>query len=149
MLEAIRKVWESNPDWRLGQLIVNLSRSAGMSDPFFMEDDRLVTEAGKWSAEPQREPEKENANQSAEEKLLDNGYEGVKYLTNFSYDTALVGVSHDDRAIYDYDLMVEWLVNEEGFTDEQAMEWIDYNTIRALPYMGPDSPIVLYRFPEW
>ena len=46
----------------------------------------------------------------AEEKLLENGYEGVKYLTDFSYDTALIGVTHDDRAVYDYDLMVEWLM---------------------------------------
>lgn len=65
---------------------------------------------------------------NAEEKLLENGYEGVKYLTDFSYDTALIGVSHDDRAIYDYDLMVEWLMEEEDFTE--------------------DGPIVLHRFWE-
>ena len=85
---------------------------------------------------------------NAEEKLLENGYEGVKYLTDFSYDTALIGVSHDDRAIYDYDLMVEWLMEEEDFTEEEAVEWIDYNTIRALPYMGEDGPIVLHRLWE-
>ena len=85
---------------------------------------------------------------SAEDRLLDNGYEGVKYLTDYSYDTALIGVSHDDRAIYDYDLMVQWLVNEEGLSEEEAVEWIDYNTIRALPYMGEDGPIVLHRFLE-
>ena len=84
----------------------------------------------------------------AEEKLLENGYEGVKYLTDFSYDTALIGVSHDDRAIYDYDLMVEWLVEDQGFTEEEAVEWIDYNTIRALPYMGAEGPIVLHLFWE-
>ena len=85
---------------------------------------------------------------NAEEKLLENGYEGVKYLTDFSYDTALIGVSHDDRAIYDYDLMVEWLMEEEDFTEEEAVEWIDYNTIRALSYVGEDGPIVLHRFWE-
>ena len=84
----------------------------------------------------------------AEEKLLENGYEGVKYLTDFSYDKALIGVSHDDRAIYDYELMVEWLMEEEDFTEEEAVEWIDYNTIRALPYMGADGPIILHRFLE-
>ncbi len=79
---------------------------------------------------------------------MDNGYEGVKFLTNFSFDTALIGVSHDDRAVYDYDLMVEWLTTEEGFTEQEAVEWIDYNTIRALPYMGNDGPVVLRRFLE-
>ena len=82
------------------------------------------------------------------EKLLENGYEGVKYLTDFSYDTALIGVSHDDRTIYDYDLMVEGLMEDQGFTEEEAVEWIDYNTIRALPYMDADGPIVLHRFWE-
>ena len=84
----------------------------------------------------------------AEEILLENGYEGVKYLTDFSYDSALIGVTHDDRAVYDYDLMVEWLMEDQGFTEEEAVEWIDYNTIRALPYMGADGPIVLHRFWE-
>lgn len=82
---------------------------------------------------------------TAEERLLDNGYEGVVYLTNYSYDTALIGVSEDGRAIYDYALMVEWLIKEEGFSEEDAVEWIDYNTIRALGYAGASAPIVMYR----
>ena len=82
---------------------------------------------------------------SVETRLLENGYEGVKYFTNFSYDTALIGVTEDNRAVYDFDMMVEWLVETQGFTQEEAIEWIDYNTIRALPYMGCDSPIIMYR----
>ena len=41
-LKAIEKFWMANPDWRLGQLIVNISRAAGGSDPFFLEDDKLL-----------------------------------------------------------------------------------------------------------
>ena len=81
---------------------------------------------------------------NAEEKLLNNGYEDVKYLTNYSYDDALIGVSENGRAIYDYNLMIEWLVFNEGFEPSEAIEWINYNTIRALPYMGEDAPIVLF-----
>ena len=84
----------------------------------------------------------------AEQRLLDNGYEGIKYLTDFSYDTALIGVSADDRAVYDYDKMVAWLVENEGFTAEEATEWIDYNTVRALPYFGEDGPIIVYPLME-
>ena len=54
---------------------------------------------------------------NAEEILIENGYEGIKYLTDFSYDTALIGVSNDNRAIYDYDLMIEWLIEDQGFTE--------------------------------
>ena len=77
--------------------------------------------------------------------LLDNGYEDVVYLVNYSYDDALIGVSSDNRAIYDFDLMVEWLMKNEGFSETEAVEWIDYNTIRALSYMGSDAPIIMYH----
>ena len=76
---------------------------------------------------------------SARDVLLDNGYEDVVIFENYSYDTALIGVSHDNRAIYDYEKMVEWLMEKEGFTMEEAVEWIDYNTIRSIPYGGENT----------
>ena len=77
--------------------------------------------------------------------LLEKGYEGTMFLTGYSYDNALVGVTTDRRAVYDYDLMVQWLVEEEGFEDDiEAMEWIDYNTIRAVPYFGSTAPVIFY-----
>lgn len=81
---------------------------------------------------------------NAEERLLNAGYEGIKYLTNYSYDDALIGVSHDGRAVYDYNLMIDWLIKEEGWTDNEAIEFIEYNTIRAIPYFGEDAPIIMY-----
>lgn len=81
---------------------------------------------------------------SAAEKLLDAGYEHVTYLDNYSYDDALIGVSEDGRAIYDYEKMVEWLIGASHMSETEAIEWIDYNTIRALPYMGDKAPIVMY-----
>lgn len=81
---------------------------------------------------------------NAEERLLDAGYEDVKYLVNFSYDDALIGVSHDGRAIYNFDLMIDWLMEKEGWSDIEAIEWLEFNTIRALPYMGKDAPIIMY-----
>ena len=83
---------------------------------------------------------------NAEEKLIDAGYEGIKYLTNYSYDDALIGVSNDNRAIYDYNKMIDWLMNKEGWSDNEAIEWIEYNTVRALPYFGEGAPIIMYGF---
>jgi len=81
---------------------------------------------------------------SIEELLMEYGYEGLKILQNYSYDTALIGVTTPDcRAVYDYNRMVDWLIEHEKFSTEDAMEWIDYNTIRALPYMEPGAPIVV------
>lgn len=81
---------------------------------------------------------------NAEDRLLDNGYQGIKYLTDFSYDTALIGVTADDRAVYDYELMVQWLMENQDMSEEDAADWISYNTIRALPYFGEDGPIILF-----
>lgn len=85
---------------------------------------------------------------TAEEKLLENGYQGIKYLTNPSYDTAIIGVSHDERVIYDFEKMVEWLIETENFTYDEAVEWIEYNTIRLLPYNGENAPIIMYPLYE-
>ena len=77
------------------------------------------------------------------ETLGDMGYDDVLLFDNYDYATAFIGVSSDGRAIYDYDLMVEYLINE-GMSEQDAIEWIDYNTLRALPYFGQDAPIVIY-----
>ena len=45
----------------------------------------------------------------AAERLSEWGYEDVIVFDNPSYDNALIGVSEDNRAIYDYDKMVVWL----------------------------------------
>lgn len=80
-----------------------------------------------------------------EELLLNNGYDGVTYLENFDYEDALIGVTSDNRCVYDYDKMVEYLVSKQGFSEEEAAEWISYNTIRALPYMGENAPVVMFH----
>lgn len=80
----------------------------------------------------------------AEQKLLENGYEGIVIFKNESYDDALIGISHDHRAIYSYEKMVDWLCKRDGMTREEAAEWINYNTIRAIPYFGERAPIVMY-----
>lgn len=56
---------------------------------------------------------------------------------------------HDDRGrvVYDYDLMVKCLMDQDGMTEVDAMDWIDYNTIRSLPYM-PCPPVILHRMYE-
>lgn len=80
----------------------------------------------------------------ASEKLLNAGFEDVLVLENFSYDDALIGVTTDNRAVYSYSKMVEWLVRTEGCTDEEAQEWIQQNTIKGAPYFGPQAPIIMY-----
>jgi hypothetical protein len=60
-----------------------------------------------------------------------------------NYDEAFVGLTLDDRAVYDYDKMIECLITEDNMDYEEAVEFIDYNTIRSLPYAGEKAPVVI------
>ena len=86
------------------------------------------------------------------ELISELGYDDVTVFDDslgFSYADAFIGMSDEGRAVYSYDKMIEYIMLKEGWTFEEAMEWIDYNTIRALPYGGPNPPIVVYDVPEY
>ena len=76
--------------------------------------------------------------------LCDQGNEESVVFENPDYVSAIIGVSEDGRVIYDYNLMIESLMKSDNMTYDEASEFIDYNTIRALPYMGEKTPIVMY-----
>ncbi len=59
-----------------------------------------------------------------------------------------MGVTETGRVVYDYGKMAESLMFEDGMTYEDAIEFIEFNTVRALPYMGPNAPLILYPFDE-
>ncbi len=62
-----------------------------------------------------------------------------------SYDNAIVGLSDDGKVIYDYDLMIKELTDDTALTEDEAIQYIDYNTIRTLPYIEEAvRPIILY-----
>ena len=62
---------------------------------------------------------------------------------NQAYDNSIIGTTFDGRAIYDFDKMVQELVADEGWTEEEAIDWIEFNTIRALPYCGDKAPLIM------
>lgn len=78
------------------------------------------------------------------ETLCDLGYENVLLFDNPDFDGAIVGVTTDGRAVYDYDLMIEDVVNRDGCSSEEAAEFIDYNSVRAASYQSC-GPVVFYR----
>lgn len=87
------------------------------------------------------------------EFIAQNYGEDLIVFENPSFDSAIVGVTHDDRVIYDYDKMIESLMADESFKDEEgnllsyedAVDWIEYNTIRSIPYAGANAPVVMYN----
>lgn len=45
ILKEIKDLWVQVPDWRLGQLLVNIS---GTDHLFYFEDDKLLEQLTKW-----------------------------------------------------------------------------------------------------
>ncbi len=72
--------------------------------------------------------------------------ENVAYFTEPHYVPAIIGLTHDgNHVVYDYRKMVDYLVETDGMEVTEAYEFIDYNTIRSIPYMGDKAPVVMYR----
>lgn len=64
-------------------------------------------------------------------------------------DGAMVGYTMNHHqpvvAVYDYDKCVKILVNRDGMSDEDANEFLHFNTLGA--YVGPDGPLFI-KFAE-
>jgi len=67
---------------------------------------------------------------------------------NPSFDKSIIGCTEDGAVVYMYDKMVEELMEDDGIDEESAVEFIDYNTIRALPYASGLGvpPVIVYTF---
>ena len=68
---------------------------------------------------------------------------GTIVLDNASYDNSIIGTTFDGRAIYDYESMAMELMEDEGLSYDDAVDWIEYNTIRSLGYFGSQAPVIV------
>lgn len=64
-------------------------------------------------------------------------------LRNPDYADALIGMTEEGRAVYDYCKMIKYLMKKDGMTPEEAADFIRYNTLRSLPYMGDKAPVIM------
>lgn len=71
------------------------------------------------------------------------GYEDAVVFDNPSYDSAIIGVSDNGRVVYDFEMMIQCLMEEDDMSEIDAAEFISYNSIRAAAYI-PNGPIVMY-----
>jgi thiamine monophosphate kinase len=58
------------------------------------------------------------------------------------FDEAIIGHDNRGRLVYDIDLMVETLTREDEMSEEEAMEFLDYNTLNT--FVGDLTPIHIY-----
>ena len=75
---------------------------------------------------------------------IKNNYEGAVLFDNPSFDNSIIGVSTDNAIIYDLTSMVDELAEDDKMSSEEALEFIDYNTLRTIPYITEGSkPIIM------
>ncbi len=71
---------------------------------------------------------------------LSEKYPEMELLTADGFDDAILGIdtiSH--RVIYSYDKMVEILMEDDNMSEEEAIEFLEYNVVNA--YVGEKTPI--------
>lgn len=78
------------------------------------------------------------------EAICDMGYEDAIVFDEPSFDSSIIGVTVDGRVVYDYREMVQEMMNADGISEEDAIDFIEYNTLRSLPYAGDLGPVVMY-----
>ena len=84
-----------------------------------------------------------------EDKIGQELEEGVAYFDG--YVDSVLGVTDDGRLAYSYEGLIEetarMFAEDKEITDEDwtsAQEWVDFNTIRSIPYMGDLRPVVIF-----
>lgn len=77
-------------------------------------------------------------------EIRDQLSEGALVFDNPAYDNSIIGETFDGRAIYDIEAMADELASDDEISIEEAMDFIDYNAIRSLPYAGAKAPVVVH-----
>ena len=67
---------------------------------------------------------------------------------NPAFDNSIIGITTDGQAVYGYNKMVVELMCDENISEQEAIDWIEFNTLRAIPYAGDMAPIVIFTFKE-
>lgn len=79
---------------------------------------------------------------SVNQKIRDELPEHSIVFSNPAYDNSIIGVDNIGQVIYDMDQMIIELSLDNNMTLDEAREFIEYNTIRMLDYMGAPKPII-------
>ena len=85
-----------------------------------------------------------------EEYIEENGFNLSVYFTNPNYASAIIGISTEGNVVYSYERMIDYLMKTDDMIYEDAVDWIDYNVTRSIPYtqkMGT-IPIIIYEVME-
>ena len=86
---------------------------------------------------------RENRAKRIEELKETIGDHNPEALFADGFDNAILGYSSDCRVIYSVDQIMETLVERDGMTPDEAIEFFDFNIAGA--YVGEYTPIYMYE----
>jgi hypothetical protein len=73
------------------------------------------------------------------EEILEH-YEDVELLKADGFDGAVIGIElRQNRLVYDVNKMIEILIIRDNMSEDEALEYIEFNVIGA--YVGEQTPI--------
>lgn len=75
-------------------------------------------------------------------KLIELQQNSAALLDPDFLDQAIVDC-RNGVAVYSYDKIIDAYCENESWSIDEAREWVDYNTLRSLPYMFK-PPIIEY-----
>ena len=90
-----------------------------------------------------KEELRENRAKRLEELKETISQHNPKALFADGHDNAIMGYSSDCRVIYSVDQIVESLVERDGMTPDEAIEFFNFNIECA--YLGEYTPIYMYE----
>lgn len=87
--------------------------------------------------------ERFTTNDEAYDWLEENGYSEKPGWSEFA--KAIIGVTTDDRLVYSYERITECLMETDEISEEDAIEYIDYNIVGSLNPHIEESPIIIHE----
>ena len=87
--------------------------------------------------------ERFNTNDEAYDWLEENGYSEKPGWSEFA--KAIIGVTTDERIVYSYARITECLMETDDISEEDAIEYVDYNVVGSLNPKIEESPIIIHE----
>ena len=77
-------------------------------------------------------------------ELLSEVCEDAVLFDNPSFDKSVVGLTTDGQIVCSLRSMVQELCEDDNIQEDEAREFVDYNTIRMLPYISAETrPVII------
>ena len=87
--------------------------------------------------------------QTEQEYILDQvseiNPEAIVLEPRSTFNRAIIGADPDGRVVYSSNKIIRAFMDEDGMSEEEAVEYFEYNTLGAIqPMDDPNKPLFVY-----